>query len=67
VVKATDASDKELPFFDSRMYENDSDDEEQLPEIALQDLHRMLHVFLSGYKKIEQSGGIPVGNPISLQ
>jgi hypothetical protein len=59
VTNATDESDAEFPTFDSRMYENDSDDEEELPEIALQDLHKMLHVFLSGYKTIEESGGIP--------
>jgi hypothetical protein len=58
VANTSESSGDELPTFDSRMYENNSEDEDELPEIALQDLHKMLHVFLSGYKTIEKSGGI---------
>jgi hypothetical protein len=59
VANTLELSDDELPTFNARLYENDLEDEEELPEIAPQDLYRMLHVFLSGYKKMEQSGGIP--------
>uniref|UniRef100_UPI003DA09487 hypothetical protein n=1 Tax=Enterococcus faecium TaxID=1352 RepID=UPI003DA09487 len=47
----------DTPDFDSSLYNYGYDDDEsgaeedkELPEIALQDLHKMLHVMLSGYK-----------------
>ena len=56
----------DTPDFDLSLYnygydddESGAEEDEELPEIALQDLHKMLHVMLSGYKKIEQYGGIP--------
>ena len=64
--RVTDDSDIPTPFFDSSLYCNDIDDpeceeveEEDLPEIALQDLHKMLQVILSSYKEMENAGGIP--------
>jgi hypothetical protein len=59
VAKALESSDDELLAFDSRMYENDLEDKGELPEIAPQDLHRKLHVFVCDYKKMQESGGIP--------
>jgi hypothetical protein len=35
VANTSESSDDELPTFDSRMYENNSEDEDELPEIAL--------------------------------
>jgi hypothetical protein len=62
----SNSSVNDTPDFDSSLYnygydddESGAEEDEELPEIALQDLHKMLHVMLSGYKKIEQSGGLP--------
>jgi hypothetical protein len=65
LAKSTDLLDEDIPYFDPSIFMDNYDDasgsdqEEEIPEIAPQDLHKMLQVMLSGYKKMEKSGGIP--------